>query len=82
MPKFRANLPQVTGGTFLSDGGMETTFIFHEGVELPHFASFVLLANKQGRQRLKNYYARFLMLAQTYGVGLILDTPTWRANAD
>jgi homocysteine S-methyltransferase len=82
MAKYRANLPQLTGGTFLSDGGIETTFIFHEGMELPHFASFVLLANKQGRQRLKNYYVRYLMLAQKYGVGFILDTPTWRANAD
>jgi homocysteine S-methyltransferase len=82
MAKYRANLPQVTGGTFLSDGGMETTFIFHEGMELPHFASFVLLAHNQGRQRLKNYYVRYLMLSRKYGVGLILDTRTWRANAD
>ena len=34
-------------GIFLSDGGMETTLIFHEGVDLPHFASFVLLETEE-----------------------------------
>jgi hypothetical protein len=24
----------------LTDGGLETTLLFHEGVELPHFAAF------------------------------------------
>ena len=41
MAKYRSNLPQLADGTFLSDGGMETTLIFHEGADLPHFASFV-----------------------------------------
>ena len=45
-------LPQLSDATFITDGGMETTLIFHGGLDLPHFASFVL------------------------------DTPTWRANAD
>ena len=60
MAKYRHDLPQLADRTFLSDGGMETTLIFHEGVELPHFASFVLLATPEGRQQLKNYYERYL----------------------
>ena len=43
MAKYRHDLPQRRGGIFLTDGGMETTLIFHEGIELPHFAAFVLL---------------------------------------
>ena len=31
MSKYRNALPQMDGGTFLSDGGMETTLIFHDG---------------------------------------------------
>jgi len=38
MDKHRLDLPQLWGGAFLNDGGMETTLIFHEGVGLPHFA--------------------------------------------
>ena len=38
----------ASGGIFLTDGGMETTLIFHEGIELPHFAAFVLLDRRRG----------------------------------
>ncbi|TIT26781.1 MAG: homocysteine methyltransferase, partial [Mesorhizobium sp.] len=53
MAKYRQNLPQLANRTFLSDGGMETTLIFHEGLDLPHFASFTLMATPEGRQKLK-----------------------------
>jgi homocysteine S-methyltransferase len=43
MSKHRHSLPLHRGGNFLTCGGMETTLIFHRGIELPHFASFVLL---------------------------------------
>ncbi len=82
MPKYRSALPQLNGGSFLSDGGMETTFIFHEGVDLPHFASFVLLDSPEGRKRLVAYYERYLRIARDRRVGFVLDTATWRANPD
>ncbi|MDI1265040.1 MAG: homocysteine methyltransferase, partial [bacterium] len=43
MARYRHDLPQQRGGIFLTDGGMETTLIFNDGIELPHFAAFVLL---------------------------------------
>jgi homocysteine S-methyltransferase len=82
MAKYRSSLPQLAGGTFLSDGGMETTLIFHEGADLPHFASFVLLSTPEGRQQLKDYYVKYLKIARARGVGFILDSATWRANPD
>ena len=82
MSKYRNALPQLDGGTFLSDGGMETTFIFHDGLELPHFASFVLLDSEAGRRSLKGYYEKYLKIASDRGVGFVLDTATWRANPD
>jgi homocysteine S-methyltransferase len=82
MTKYRHALPQHRGGIFLTDGGMETTLIFHEGVELPHFAAFVLLDNAEGREKLKQYYASYLAVARRHGTGFLLDSPTWRANPD
>ena len=82
MAKYRRSLPLLKGGLFLSDGGMETTLIFHEGVTLPHFAAFVLLSTADGRRRLLSYYARYLAIAQQHGIGFVLDTPTWRASSD
>ena len=82
MTGYRADLPQLKPGLFVSDGGMETTLIFHEGVDLPHFASFVLLDSEEGRARLRAYYERYLAIARRHGRGLMLDSPTWRANPD
>jgi homocysteine S-methyltransferase len=82
MAKYRHDLPQRRGGIFLTDGGMETTLIFHEGIELPHFAAFVLLDTSEGRAKLKQYYEAYLAIARDHGTGFVLDSPTWRANAD
>lgn len=78
-----ASLPQLSGGLFLSDGGLETTLIFLDGVELPQFAAFVLLRDAAGRAQLRRYFQPYLELcALTPGAGFVLETPTWRANPD
>ncbi|MBR0755215.1 homocysteine S-methyltransferase family protein [Bradyrhizobium jicamae] len=82
MTKYRYDLPQRRGGLFLTDGGMETTLIFHHGIELPHFAAFVLLDSEAGRRQLKQYYESYLAIARDHGTGFVLDSPTWRANPD
>ncbi len=82
MARYRHDLPQHRGGIFLTDGGMETTLIFHEGLELPHFAAFVLLDSADGRAHLKRYYESYLGIAKARGLGFVLDSPTWRANPD
>jgi S-methylmethionine-dependent homocysteine/selenocysteine methylase len=64
------------------DGGLETTLIFLEGVELPCFAVFPLVLDEVGRGRLDRYFEPFIRTALERKVGFVLDTPTWRANAD
>ena len=39
MSLFRNALPQLAGDLFLTDGGIETTLMFLEGLELPRFAA-------------------------------------------
>lgn len=75
-------LAQLDGRLFLTDGGMETTLIFHEGLDLPHFAAFVLLRTESGREMTRRYYERYLAIAREVGAGFILESPTWRASAD
>jgi S-methylmethionine-dependent homocysteine/selenocysteine methylase len=75
-------LPQLTAPVFIADGGLETTLIFHEGLDLPDFAAFPLLDHDIGRAALRRYYESYLDIAQRRDVGIVLDTPTWRANAD
>ena len=79
---YRAQLPQLSGETFITDGGMETTLIFDDGIALPDFASFILLEDPTGVDVLRAYYTSYLEIAAQHGVGIVLDTPTWRANPD
>ena len=80
--KYRERLPQLDGGLFLTDGGLETTLIFHEGWDLPCFAAFVLLDSERGRKALRDYFDRYVPMAIAAGAGFILESPTWRANSD
>src|ERR671919_1875540 len=82
MARYRNDLPQLSGDLFLTDGGIETTLIFHEGLELPYFAAFDLLKHDTGYAALQKYFRTYAMLARTYKVGCILESATWRASAD
>jgi homocysteine S-methyltransferase len=82
MPIYRQSLPQLSNRLFITDGGLETTLIFHEKVDLPAFAAFTLLNHHSGREKLREYHRRYLELAAEHGLGFILDSATWRANPD
>jgi S-methylmethionine-dependent homocysteine/selenocysteine methylase len=76
-------LPQLDSRyPFLTDGGLETTLVFHDGIELPDFAAFPLLESETGRAALRRYYEPYLRLAAAHDAGIVIDTPTWRANLD
>jgi homocysteine S-methyltransferase len=76
-------LPQLASNrVFLTDGGLETSLIFHHGLELPVFAAFPLLEEDSGRETLREYFRDYLEVARKQGSGFVLDTPTWRANPD
>jgi homocysteine S-methyltransferase len=82
MSKYRRRLPQLSGDLFLTDGGIETTLVFHEGATLPYFASFDLLKDESGTAVLRRYFARYAALARSFDLGIVVETATWRANPD
>lgn len=82
MTQYRHHLPQLANDLFLTDGGLETTLIFHQGLNLPEFAAFDLLKTQAGYQALENYFRTYARLACHYQTGLILESATWRANPD
>jgi S-methylmethionine-dependent homocysteine/selenocysteine methylase len=77
---YRTSLPQLQGDLFLTDGGIETSLIFHQGLDLPEFAAFVLLDSEAGLDQLRRYYEPYLALAGESGAGFVLESPTWRAS--
>ena len=82
MAKYRDNLPQLESRLFLTDGGMLTTLLYKRNLTLPHLATFVLIDDPKGREELRLFEREYIDIAQRYGHGIILDTPTWRANPD
>lgn len=82
MSKYRNRLPQLDDQLFITDGGLETTMIFLEHLDLPLFASFCLLKTDEGTAKLEEYFSRYATMARSHHVGLILEAPTWRASPD
>jgi homocysteine S-methyltransferase len=82
MTRYRQRLPQLEGDLYLTDGGIETTLVFHERIPLPWFAAFDLLRSAEGTEVLRGYFERYARLARSRGLGIVLETPTWRANPD
>jgi S-methylmethionine-dependent homocysteine/selenocysteine methylase len=80
MSKYRASLPQLSGGLFLADAGIETDLIFNHGVEIREFAAHTLLPDPSGREAIANYFRDFLALAKQHDAGFILDSQTWKAH--
>ncbi len=77
-----SNLPQLGGSIFLTDGGLETDLIFHKGADLPEFASFILHEDSSGETMLRDYFADYFRIGADTGLGLVLETATWRASRD
>ncbi|MDB5773466.1 MAG: homocysteine S-methyltransferase [Burkholderia sp.] len=82
MSKYRHHLPQTGGDLFITDGGLETTLIYHNGIDLPAFAAFDLLKNDEGVAVLRRYFETYAEVAHAHRVGIVLESATWRANPD
>lgn len=82
MPRYRHSLPQLSEKLFLTDGGLETTLLFHEKMALPHFAAFDLMTSVEGRGKLRDYFLRYVKIAEERRAGFIFEAPTWRASRD
>ena len=67
---------------FHTDGGLETSLVFHDGIDLPHFAAFDLMKSKDGRQRLRENFDPYIDIAREAVIGFRLESSNWRADKD
>ena len=82
MSTSKNTLPQMNGGLFLTDGGIETTLIYQDGFDLPFFAAFHLFRDEKGLRALRRYFARHASIARKNDMGFVLESATWRASRD
>jgi len=67
---------------YLCYTGLETDLIFNQRVDLPGFATFPLLEDLEGRERLRQSYLAQVEIAREYGLGVMFESVTWIANKD
>ena len=82
MTPYRDALPQLSPELFLTDSGLETELIYNQGVDLQQFAAFPLLDDAAGMRRLRSCFSGHAAIAARADVGFLLESVTWRANAD
>jgi homocysteine S-methyltransferase len=80
MPRSTEALPQLGSEVFLTDSGLETDLLFNQGVDLPEFAAFPLLKDREGAGRLRAYFDAHAALAVQADAGFVLEAVTWRAS--
>ena len=67
---------------YVTDGGIETSLVYLQGMDLPGFAAWPLLGDSNGCAALNAYFTEYAKLSYETNTHLILDTPTWRASKD
>ena len=82
MNSYSHNLHLLNGKKFLTDGGLETTLIYHHGIDLPHFAAFPMIQDPNEWEILKEYYLSYILIAKKNQLGFVLESPTFRSNTD
>lgn len=80
MHRYRKQLPQLGNSLFITDGGLETTLVYIDGMELPLFSAYLLLQDEKGTQRLRDYFTLYANIALRNNLGFIFESPTWRAS--
>ena len=67
----------------LTDSGLETELLFLDGIDLPDFAAFPLLARPRGPRPAGPLLPGAPRRSRAVpGCGTVLETPTWRASSD
>ncbi len=78
--KYRNQLPQLNDKPVITDGGLETTLIFLDEIDLPGFAAIHMLTSKERREHLERYFEQYIRLAQAHQLGFLFESVTWRSS--
>jgi len=70
-------LIQLSAPLTVTDGGLETTLVFHHGIDLPDFAAFPLLDTEAGRAGAENSFA-----GRVVEIGYLGDTSIYKVRLD
>jgi S-methylmethionine-dependent homocysteine/selenocysteine methylase len=73
---------QCDGELFLTEGGTETEIMYKWGFELPHFAMFSLLENRDAMSAMRGIFRRYLDVVAKHEMSAMLTGLDYRASPD
>jgi len=74
--------PRLKNKFYLTEGGTETEVLYKLGYELPEFAMFPLLDNKDADKDIRDMYRRYFDVAEAENTGLLIIGHDYRASPD
>ena len=78
--KYRHRLPQLHDQPMLTDGGLETTLIFLDQIDLPGFSAVHMLTSEERREHLRRYFREYIEIARAHQMGFLFESATWRSS--
>lgn len=76
------NRPLAPHARYLADSGLEAMLSAKDAPNHPAWATFILIDEATGPDRLRAHYREQANVAAAHGLGFIFEAPTWRANSD
>lgn len=76
------NRPLALTAHYFADSGLEAMLVAADERARPVWATFVLIDEVTGKERLRAHYRQQADVAAAHGMGFIFEAPTWRANSD
>jgi hypothetical protein len=70
----------LTSASFFTDGGLETTLTYSDGITLQHCAAFDLLKSVEGRNAVVSYFRKYGEMSKRLKENFWLEAPTWRGK--
>ena len=70
----------LTSASFFTDGGLETTLLYLDGIPLKHCAAFDLLNTAEGSKSLLSYFRKYGEMSKRLKENMWLEAPTWRGE--
>lgn len=77
----KVELLKFLNDLFITDGGIETTFIYLYNIPLPYFSASLLMADESNFPLIRTYYKSYLSVAKSLQCNVVLGTVGWRGSA-
>jgi len=86
MTNYRYQLPQCDPYSetqlFITNSDFKAGLVIEEASHLQSFSAIALRDERPLTETLRRYYEQYVLIAEKYGVGVVLESPTRQTNRE